>query len=367
MDAPKTILIVDDEPDNRKLLTAFLRADGHRCLEAPDGATALTRAFETPPDLVLLDIMMPVMSGFEVARRLKEDPRTCEVQVVMVTALSQVEDRVRALDAGADDFMTKPLHRPEVRARVRNSLKVKAYHDQQTADRGALEAAVAARTAELSQSVEALRSAHLETVTRLVRAAEHKDEDTGSHVVRIGHYSAIIGAHLGMTSEEVEQLRLAAPMHDVGKIGIPDKILLKPGPLDDAEWEIMRRHPVMGQQILEGSDSPLLQVAETIALTHHERWDGTGYPRGLRGEEIPLVGRIVAIVDVFDALTTERPYKKAFPLSKALDILNEGRRSHFDPEITDAFFEALDEILEVGERYADSDVTCVTPVHAVAV
>ena len=351
------ILVVDDELINRRVLEAMLNPLGYQVLLAENGQQALERARRDEPDLVLLDIMMPEMDGFEVARRLKDDERTHHIPVVMVTALREVEDRVRALEAGADDFLTKPVDKTELRARVRSLLKVKAYHDHMLNYQRELEAEVAARTKALRRALLQVRAASLDTIFRLSRAAEYKDELTGAHITRMSNYSAILARHLGLGEKTVEAILYASPMHDVGKIGIPDHILLKPGKLDPEEWEIMQTHTTIGARILAGAESGFLRLAETIALTHHEKFDGSGYPRGLAGNKIPLAGRIVAISDVFDALVSKRPYKEAFEVERALDIIRQGRGSHFDPEVHDAFFEVLDQILEIKELYKDGEVS----------
>ncbi len=350
---PAKILVVDDEPINRTVLEALLKPLGYQVEVAENGLQALELVEKAPPDLVLLDVMMPGMDGFEVLGRLKEGEQTQRIPVVMVTALRDVEDRVRALDAGADDFLTKPVEKAELRARVRNLLKVKAFHDSQVEYQHRLEAEVAQRTHELRRALQKVRTASLDSVVRLSRAAEYRDEDTGAHIMRMSRYSAAIARQMGLGERVSEYILYAAPMHDVGKIGIPDHILLKPGRLTPEEWEIMKTHTIIGARILSGSSTGFLRLGEVVALTHHERWDGSGYPQGLQGKEIPLAGRIVAIADVFDALLSRRPYKEPFPLDKALGIIREGRGRHFDPAVVDAFEAVLDEILDIHARYQD--------------
>ncbi|MEW6261530.1 MAG: two-component system response regulator [Thermodesulfobacteriota bacterium] len=350
---PPLILIVDDEELNTRLIEALLRPQGYSVTLARDGEEALRKVKESPPDLILLDIMMPRMNGFEVTRRLRKDPDTRLIPVVMVTALQDVEDRVRALEVGADDFLTKPVDRMELWARVRSLLKVKEYNDHMQNYRRELEVEVAKRTEELRAAYGKVTKASLETIHRLARAAEYKDEDTGAHIMRMSKFSALIAETLGLGKTTVERILYAAPMHDVGKIGIPDHILLKPGPLTAEEWEIMRQHTTIGGRILDGSEEGYIRLAEVIALTHHEKWDGKGYPRGLKGRNIPLVGQVVAIADVFDALTSKRPYKDAFPVEKSIEIIRSGRGAHFNPEVVDAFLSVLDEVLAIKERYKD--------------
>lgn len=347
------ILVVDDENNNLKLMEAMLVPLGYEVILAKDGEQALEKVHLTAPDLILLDIMMPGMDGFEVARRLKEDEETKIIPIVMVTVLKEVEDRVKALEVGADDFLNKPVDILELKARVQSLLKVKAYNDHMRTHQKELEGEVAKRTEQLRQAFEKIKKASLETIYRLSRAAEYRDEDTGAHIQRISHYSAAIARKLGLNERTVESILYATPMHDVGKIGIPDRILLKPGKLDPDEWEIMKQHTIMGGGILKGPDAGFIKLAEAIALTHHEKWDGSGYPEGLKGVKINQAGRITAISDVFDALTSKRPYKEPFSLEKSFAIIKEGRGKHFDPDVVDAFFAVQDEILSMKDKYKD--------------
>ena len=271
----------------------------------------------------------------------------------MVTALNEVQDRVRALEAGADDFLTKPVDGSELKARVQSLLKVKAYNDHMRHYQEELEAAVAKKTDALRAVLQRLEAASLDTIYRLSRAAEFRDSDTGAHIERVSHYAAAVARQMGQSHEFAQMLLYAAPMHDVGKIAIPDRILLKPGKLSPDEWRIMQKHAEIGAAILSNSDSELLQMAETIAWTHHEKWDGTGYPRGLREEAIPLVGRITAVVDVFDALCSKRPYRQPLPMDRPLEIIRDARSQHFDPRVVDAFLAAKDEVLAIKERFSD--------------
>lgn len=351
------ILVVDDEPQNVMVLDAMLESQGYEVVTAENGAKAIKSATDNPPDLILMDIMMPVMDGYEAVRILKSNEITKLIPIVMVTALTQVEDRVKALEAGADDFMIKPIDKTEVRARVKSLLKVKKYNDYMVQYNKKLEYEVNKRTQEVRLAFSKLKEASLETIIRLSRAAEYKDDDTGAHVLRMSNYAKSIALRMGYNKEMCERILNAAPMHDVGKIGIPDVILLKPGSLDDEEWKTMRRHTYMGKKILEGSDDPVIQLAEEIAYTHHEKWDGSGYPRQLKGSEIPCISAIVAIADVFDALTTKRPYKEPFSLEKSYRIIREGKGSHFNPDVVDAFFAINDEILAIKDKYNDSGVS----------
>ncbi len=338
------ILAVDDEERNLVVIKAMLAPLGHEVVLARNGYEAISFASREHIDLVMLDVTMPGINGFDVARRLKQNEATRMIPIVMVTALGAVEHRVKALEAGADDFLCKPVDSTELRARVRTLLEVKAYHDHMRNYQQELETEVAKRTRELAEAFRMLRRASLDTINRLSAAAEYRDEDTGGHIVRIGLCAASIASKMGLDADAVERIRYAAPMHDIGKIGIPDRILLKPGKLDPDEWEIMKQHTVIGAEILADSECRFIQAGQRIALTHHEKWDGSGYPEGLAGSGIPIEGRITAIADVFDALTTRRPYKEAFSREKALRIVADGRGTHFDPDVTDAFFELKEEI-----------------------
>lgn len=343
----KRILVVDDEEYIQQLLQTVLSKEGYEVSVAGDGDEALRLIEQDAYDLVVLDIMMPGTDGLEVLRQVKSSERLKFTPVIIMTALMDRDVRYRALDLGADEFLNKPIDIYELRARVRTLLSVKEYHDFLANLANMLKAEVDKKTKEL-------REAQLETVRRLGRAAEFRDDETGNHIIRMSMYCAIVARRLGLSDEEVEMILYASPMHDVGKIGIPDKILLKPGKLDPDEWEIMKKHTLWGAEILSGAKSQLLETARVIALTHHEKWDGSGYPYGLSGEEIPLFGRICAIADVFDALTSERVYKPAYPNEKAFSIIAEEKGKHFDPQVVDAFFASLYEILEVQAKHAET-------------
>ena len=347
------VLVVDDEPVNRELLESMLVPLGYDVRQAEDGRSGLRAARNDRPDVVLLDVMMPAMDGFEVVRALREDPETKGLPVVMVTSLHDVQDRVRALQAGASDFLTKPVDRAELQATVAAQMQIKAYHDHLKQYQETLEEEVRRRTDQLSQALTQIKATSLDTIYRLSMAAEYRDEDTGAHIKRISRSCAAIARRLGYDKEKIEAILYAAPMHDVGKIGIPDHILLKPGKLDPEEWEIMKSHTTIGGGILQSSDSSLIRLGQVIALTHHEKWNGTGYPHGLSGENIPLPGRIVAVADVYDALVSRRPYKGPLPVDRALEIIRSERGKHFDPEVIKAFFDALVEIRQIQETYAD--------------
>ncbi|MDR1044647.1 MAG: response regulator [Candidatus Adiutrix sp.] len=367
--APK-IMVVDDEILNRKLIEAMLKPQGYKVLTAVDGEDCLAKVETDPPDLILMDIMMPNLNGFEVVTRLKARENLALIPIVMVTALQDVGDRVKALEVGADDFLTKPVDRMELRARVRSLLKVKAYNDHMVNYRQELESEVAKQTLELQKAslkiAEAhskLRDASLETIFRLARAAEYKDEDTGNHIISMSRISAFLAERLGFNPTVVERVLYASPMHDIGKIGIPDRILTKNGPLNDEEWAVMRMHTVFGGQILEGSGIGFLRLGEVIALTHHEKWDGSGYPNGLSGNRIPLAGRIVAVADVFDALMSKRPYKPPLTIDQTVDIIRAGRGTHFDPNVVDIFLESLPEIIHLWNTAQTEHHMALEPRH----
>jgi len=347
------IMIVDDEEPMRKLLRVNLSVDGYDVVTAPDGSSALTLLGEHKPDLIILDAMMPKVDGFAVVGRLKSGDETRSIPIVMVTALGELEDRVKAWGLGVDGFLTKPIERTELTTIVNSLLKVKAYNDHMHDYQRDLEAQLVKRTEELQQAFRKIKTASLDTIHRLARAAEYRDEDTGAHIQRMSHYAAAIARRMGLDDESVKSIFYAAPMHDVGKIGIPDRILRKCGKLDPDEWEVMKKHTTIGAQILSDSDADFIELAGVIALTHHEKWDGSGYPKGLKGPDIPQAGRITAIADVFDALTSKRPYKEPFSVEESLGIIGVGRGSHFDPAVVDAFFAIKDEILSIKEKYND--------------
>jgi putative two-component system response regulator len=324
--APRTILLVDDEPSNLHVLKQILQEHYH-LLFAKDGQKALELCREKKPDLILLDIMMPEISGYDVCIELKKDHNTAKIPVIFISALSDSLDETHGFDVGAVDYIVKPVNPAVVRARVATHLSLVRNED--------------------------LQKSRLEIIQRLGRAAEYKDNETGLHVIRMSHYSRLLALAAGFSEQDADKLFQAAPMHDVGKIGIPDHIMLKPGPLSEEEWKIMRRHPVIGAEIIGEHDSPLLKAASTISLTHHEKWDGSGYPNQLRGEEIPLIGRIIAVVDVFDALTTERPYKKAWPIEEAIALLQREAGQHFDPELIPLFLNIMPDVMEIKKRWAE--------------
>ncbi|MBH0018391.1 response regulator [Pseudoalteromonas sp. NGC95] len=325
-DRPR-VLIVDDEPANLKVMREVL-GNQYRMSFAKSGDAALALLEKELPKLILLDIMMPGMNGFEVCQRVKNNPKTSHIPIIFVTALGDENDEFKGFELGAVDYITKPISPAIVRARVKTHLSL--------------------------VQAEQLKQAHVDLVQRLGRAAEYKDTDTGEHIVRMSQYSKVLALALGMDEQSAELLRQAAPMHDVGKIGIPDAILLKPGKLTSEEFEHMKKHAIIGAQILANSSSPLLQLAHKLAIEHHEKWDGSGYPNGIKGEEISIEGRIVAVADVFDALTSKRPYKEAWSVEKTVLHMQEQAGAHFDPALIELFVKKLDDILAIKNSNQES-------------
>jgi putative two-component system response regulator len=334
-----TALIVDDEPINIKILMEALQGEC-AIVTATNGEKALKIAnSDVIPDIILLDIMMPVMDGFEVIENLKKNDNTKNIPVMFLTSMSQNEDEEKGLELGAVDYILKPFNSILVKKRVHNQLELKMYRDKLLEE-------VYQRTSEINET-------RLEIIRKLGRAAEYKDNETGKHVIRMSKYSQFISQVYGLSVSESELILNASPMHDLGKIGIPDKIMLKPGKLDDNEWNIMRRHPYIGYKIIGEHKSVLINSAGIIAYSHHEKWNGSGYPRRLKGNDIPLYARIIAIADVFDALTTRRPYKEPWPVEKAVDLIKDEKGKHFDPVLVDSFLETMDDTVKVMKLYAD--------------
>lgn len=365
------IFIIDDEELNIRVAKKYLRTWGFESVDSTtDPAHAVYQIQQDQPDLILLDIMMPEVSGLEILRELRSDESTRHLPVIILTAHAEEEIKHEALELGANDFLSKPIDPMDMLPRVRNLLALRAQQNFLLRSSEMLEAEVRRRTA-------ALVKAEQNIINCLARAAEYRDNDTGRHVIRVGGYAALIAEAMGFDDTFVKLIQDAAKLHDVGKIGIPDSILLKTGKLDpdecslmrkhcsmgihvlqqcdETDFEAFRRHVQMGANILDEIDSPLLALASRIALTHHEKWDGSGYPFGLAGEQIPMEGRITAVADVFDALSTRRPYKAAFPLEKCFAILLEGRGTHFDPQVVDAFLSRKDTVVAIQMRYSEPE------------
>ncbi len=341
------IMVVEDNSATLTLLKEVLQLEGYTHVVCTQDPTQVIDLFEEHnSDLMLLDLMMPKMDGFEVMDRLKERRNGNLPPILVLTALDDHEHRIRALGEGALDFVAKPFNRVELLTRIRNLLKIslsdKALRNQNTL----LEQTVRERTKELYDT-------RRQTIQLLGRAVEYRDNETGLHIIRISQISALLGKVMGMNEQECDLLFNASPMHDIGKIGVPDNILFKRGQLNDEEWEVMKLHATMGAEMLSGYNSKLLETAHTIALNHHEKWDGSGYPNGLKGQEIPLVGRIVAIADVFDALTSERKYKSAWTIDETVALLKKESGKHFDPDLVDHFIALLPEIIEIKNALHD--------------
>ena len=327
--AKPTLLLVDDEPVNLRVLKRLLESEC-QLIFAKNGEEAIKLAEARQPNLILLDVMMPGLTGFEVCRHLKKQSKTKHIPVIFVTALNDEHDETEGFDAGAVDYITKPISPAIVKARVKTHLS-------------------------LVQADELLNS-RLQVVQRLGKAAEYKDNETGMHVMRMSHFAKELALAYGLTEQQAEILLHAAPMHDIGKIGIADSIMLKPGKLTDEEFSTMQKHPEIGAEIIgDCGDSILLNVAKSVSLTHHEKWDGTGYPKGLAGEDIPIEGRICAIADVFDALTSKRPYKDAWSIEDTVAFLKAQKGKHFEPKLVDLMIEILPKILDIKATFKDED------------
>lgn len=326
----QTLLVVDDEKTNLHIMEQILHKE-YQLHFATSGQEAIALALQYKPDMILLDVVMPEMDGFETCRQLKQNPALQNIPVIFVTGMSDIANEYQGFKLGAVDYISKPVSPPIVLARIKNHLSL--------------------------VSIQALQDTQLEIVRRLGRAAEYKDNETGLHVIRMSHYSMLLSRAAGMTTEQQELILHAAPMHDVGKIGIPDHILLKPGRLSPEEWHMMSQHPQIGADIIGTHPSPILQLAHQIALTHHERWDGKGYPNQLQKEQIPLVGRIIAIADVFDALTTKRPYKAEWPVQDAVNYMLKSSGSHFDPELIVLFYQLLPDFIDIKQQWSEQSQT----------
>ncbi|MEO5339962.1 MAG: response regulator [Magnetococcus sp. MYC-9] len=346
MDDKHTVLVVDDVSENVDILKDIL-SPHYRVQVATNGRLAIKICLSAhSPDLVLLDIMMPGMDGYEVCRILKQEARSQDIPVLFITAKSDMEDELHGFALGAADYLVKPVSPPIVLARVRTHLSL---HDQKKL----LVDQVAFRTAQLQARNAELEETRQEVIHQLGRAGEFRDNETGLHVIRMSCYAKLLALHAGLSEPEAERIRQSAPLHDLGKIGIPDHILLKPGKLTDEEFAIMRRHAEMGFKIIGPQRSQVLNMGATIALTHHEKWNGCGYPNRLAGEAIPLEARLAAISDVFDALTSTRPYKKPWTVDDALSLIAKEAGEHFDPTLASVFVKLRPDIIDIMEQYQD--------------
>ncbi len=338
-----SVLVVDDTEANVDILVETLSGE-YDVRVALDGETALEDVAEDKPDLILLDIMMPGMDGYEVCQRLKQDSSTRDIPVVFLTAMVEEQDEAKGLALGAVDYVTKPFSPDLVKSRVLNQLRLSKHREM-------LEIEVKRKTKALNQALLDLQHASLDTVTRLARAMEYRANESGLHNKRISEYSAAIAGEMGLKPGTVSAIAYAAPMHDVGKIGIPRELLDRHPELTSEELDIVKNHTIIGSEILEGSEKGFLELARTIALTHHEKWDGSGYPKGLKQDAIPLAGRIVCLADKFDVLMSDRPGRTAFSLEQTLYVIRQQKGKHFDPKIVDAFFQAEDRIIAVTKNH----------------
>jgi len=363
--AVQTILHVEDEESYRRAVKRVLQncLGNVNIIEATNGEEALAVLENNTVDMILLDLGMPKVDGYAFLNEYRRDPHHRSTPVCVMTAWSDAANRRRAIELGADDFVGKPVDNTELETRIKSLLRIGRYQKQLNQLNADLESRVEQRTQELKIALEELEEAweesvlaQRETVMRLALAAEHKDQNTSAHLHRMSAYSVLLAEKCGWSASDVDLLADAAKMHDIGKIGIPDAILLKEGKLTSEEFEVMRRHPSIGATILSGSNSRLLQMGEQIALTHHEHFDGTGYPGNLAGETIPEVGRIVAIADVFDALITRRPYKEAWSVEKAVRFMIEGSGKHFDPKLLNIFLDDKAALVEIARRFPEKEM-----------
>ena len=350
-----SVLAVDDEPFNLDLIeAAFLDYDNIKITNAIDGQSALEHLDNTEFDVVLLDISMPNMDGLEVLEKIRKNPKLKQLPVLMVTANAERESE--ALGLGASDFIAKPYDIEVLCARTLNYAKLNAYYKQVENQKEILEKEVALRTKELQEALLLSKETEYEISTRLGRASEFRDLETGGHIKRMSHYSELLARLYGLDEEECKLILYAAPLHDIGKVGIPDKILLKPGRFEPEEFEVMKQHAAIGAKMLEGAERfPVIHAGQIIALQHHEKWDGSGYPNALQAEEIHLHARIITIADVFDALSSKRCYKEAMPLEKVLSIMKNDSGTHFDPNLVPLLLDNLEMFLEIQETYQDED------------
>lgn len=351
MEARGNILVVDDESSICDIICDYLRLQGYNCasVNGVDPAIDFLRGHFI--DCILSDIKMPGKTGLELLRSVRT--YYPEMAVILFTGNAEIQTAVRSMQEGASDFILKPIQLKQVNRSINSALEKKRLKRELSNYQKNLENLVMERTSQINDAMRALESSHIDTINRLCHAAEYRDDETGYHVLRISKYCEILAKGMGLGEEETWYLMKASPLHDIGKIGIPDSILLKPGKLSSEEFAVMKKHTEIGGEILKNANSKVLQVAEQVALSHHEKWNGTGYPRGLSGEAIPLMGRITAVADVFDALTMKRCYKPAFSLDTSVNIILEGRGAHFDPGIVDVFVSHLHDFVRIHREYSE--------------
>lgn len=350
------ILVADDSKMNRMVAAGILSKSGFDVEFAENGEEAIQKLEGGFIDIVLMDIQMPVMDGFEATRVIKSRDDLKHIPIIIVTSISDKDSLKKALEFGATDYVTKPFDSEELTLRLKNASQLKRLNDVLSGQNKLLEVKVRERMRELESALSVVKSTEREVIRLLGVVSEYRDKDTGNHVLRVGHISEYLAKKIGLSDEKCETVLYASMMHDMGKVGISDNILLKRAFLDDDEKELIKKHTLMGFEMLSSSSMPLLQASAEIALTHHERYDGTGYPRGLKGEDIPIFGRIVAVADVFDALRSERPYKKAFDDETIKDIFQKDSGAHFDPKLTNILLDNYDEIVDIAIKYRDGVV-----------
>jgi putative two-component system response regulator len=362
-----TVLIVDDSQTNRLVLSSFVADLGHEARLATTGEDALLAIRERPPDLILLDLILPGMNGYQILSQIKREPALRNIPVLMISTVEETQQVVQCIEAGADDYLIKPFNRTLLRARIGACLEKKRLHDQQEVYRRRIEEDNHTLEQRVRDQVREITRSHLSTIFALAKLAESRDYETGKHLARIREYCRILSewlrkqpvGQMAIDDDFIDNLYLTAPLHDIGKVGIPDSILLKPGPLTTEEFAVMKTHTIVGAATLREVElqhpgNRLLQTCIAVAESHHERWDGTGYPHGLSGTAIPLVGRIVALADVYDALTTRRPYKRAYTHELSRQEILDGRGRHFDPDVVDAFIACEQAFVAVEESERDT-------------
>ena len=347
------ILLVDDELMNRVVASKILKKEGYEVIEATNGQEAIELLQSTKVNLVLMDLMMPVMDGFEAIKIIKSDEDMKKIPIIVISALSDLDMVHKGLESGANEYLTKPFNIIEFRLRIANLIQLGNLIGLQEEFNIQLQKQVELKTHDLNVALIEIQRNEKDILNILAKLAEYRDNETSLHTLRVGKMASLLAQKLGQNQEQVELMLHAAPMHDIGKVGIEDAILLKNGKLSDEEFVFMKKHALIGHSILSHKKTPLLRLASTIALTHHEKYDGSGYPNGLKGEDIPIEGAIVAIVDVYDALLSKRPYKEPFNNQKAVEIISEGRGTHFNPKVHDLFIENITLIDAIREQYED--------------